>query len=105
MLALGFGCIEERERETIKRRLLAAAINGKDFDEVSKTWNAERNKYDEMNREEAPERYTKFWIYEGAIHYHHIHRRHPFSPDGWALLRIDEPIVRELRDSAMLGGK
>lgn len=48
-----------------------------------------------MDRNDVPERYSYFWyvvnkIYDGKyiieFSFHHINRRHPFSPDGWALL-------------------
>lgn len=42
-----------------------------------------------------PDRYSSFWCYTLAdcnhiafiISFHHINRRHAFSPDGWALLK------------------
>ena len=92
MLALGFGCIEVEERDKIKRHLLAALLRGESASAVSKAWNAEREKYDKMSRREAPERYTTFYVYDDAIHFCHINRRHPFSPDGWALLQVTEPL-------------
>ncbi len=90
MFVLGFGIIEEQERKKIKDRLLRAAIAGENLDDVEKEWREKSNKYDKMSREEAPERYTSFFLHSDRIVYHHINRRHAFSPDGWALLKVEE---------------
>jgi len=81
----------QRNRQDIKNAVLSAAIAGRNIDDAVKPWNDKAKEYDAMPRESAPERYTKVWIYGGAFHFHHINRRHPFSPDGWALLQIEEP--------------
>jgi len=91
MIALGFGCNEAKDREDIKNAVLSAALAGRNIDDAVKPWNDKAKEYDAMPRETAPERYTKVWIYGGAFHFHHINRRHPLSPDGWALLQIEEP--------------
>lgn len=44
---------------------------------------------------EYPDRYTRFWCYVLGdcnhicliVSFHHINRRHAFSPDGWAMLQ------------------
>lgn len=95
MIAIGFGIIEQQEREKIKNLLLSSAMRGENLQEVSKKWNKERDLYDAMDRSIAPQRYTKFYIYDGAIHYTHINRNHAFSPDGWAALSIEEPFERK----------
>ena len=92
-MILGFGSTEEGERQKIKNALLAAAMRGEDLYNVSKTWNAERAKYDKMSRAEAPERYTTFHVYDGTIHYQHINRNYPFSDDGWGMMTVEEPIL------------
>ena len=82
-IVLGFGSTEEQERSRIKEHL---ATKGE-----TKEWNDRADKYDKMPKDEAPERYTRFYIYDESIKFHHINRRHPFSPDGWALMVIEEP--------------
>lgn len=79
-MILGFGSVEEAVRNEIKNLLLAAALKGENLHDVSTQWNAERAPYDKLSRAEAPERYTTFYVYDGAIHYLHINRRHPFRP-------------------------
>jgi len=97
MIALGFGCVEEEEQQRIKRFLIRSLLEGKSVYDVSAAWNVERKPYDKMSRDEAPERYTTFYVYDNEIHYHHINRRHPFSPDGWALLQVTEPLEEEAK--------
>jgi len=82
-IVLGFGSTEAEERIKIKEYL---SIHG-ETDE----WNKKADIYDKMPQEEAPERYTKFYILDNKIKFYHINRRHPFSPDGWALMIIEEP--------------
>jgi hypothetical protein len=95
MIVLGFGITEEHERVKIKNFFLSELAKGKNKYDISKAWNAEKEKYDKLPREEAPERYTKFWVYDDKIHYMHINRQHALSPDGWACLMIDEPIGQD----------
>jgi len=91
MLALGFGCNETSEREKIKNIALSAAMRGEKIDDALKEWNVKANEYDKLPRDKVPERYTRVYVYGGAFHFSHINRRHPFSPDGWAMLQITEP--------------
>lgn len=83
---LGFGACEELERARIRE---AIARDGAEAAE--REWSVRADEYGKLPREAAPERYTRFWCYDGKIHYHHINRRHPFSPDGWAMWRYVEP--------------
>ena len=84
-VVLGFGCVEENEREKIKQ-----ALRERPTQQVLDEWNGRADEYDKMPRETAPERYTRFWYYGDQLHYHHINRRHAMSPDGWALLKVIE---------------
>jgi hypothetical protein len=92
-IVLGFGCLEEQERQRIKQAVIDGASCGKSISDVLEKWNTAAKTYDAMPRETAPERYTSAYYYEVALHYNHINRRHPFSPDGWACLSVTEPIV------------
>ena len=89
-MMLGFGCIEDKARDDIKKLIVGAALKGEDLFKVSEKWNSERD-YKNIPISDQPERYTKFWIYDDAIHYMHVNTRHPFSPDGVAAIIIDEP--------------
>lgn len=84
-IILGFGSIEEQVRAEVKKALHEEGV------EALKRWNDKADEYDKLPRESAPERYTRIYFYDNTIHFHHINRQHPFSPDGWALLKVDEP--------------
>ncbi len=84
-LVFGFGCTEEQVRHEVKEAL---ASEGR---EALKRWNDKANEYDKLSRQDAPERYTRVFCYGNKIVFFHINRRHPFSPDGWALMEIEEP--------------
>ena len=89
-VVLGFGCVEEKEREKIKQSLQERATQ-----QVLDEWNNKADEYDEMPRETAPERYTRFWYYDDTLIFHHINRRHAMSPDGWAVWRVEEEFVKD----------
>ena len=78
--------------------------------EVELKYSILEKEYSKLDRGTAPERYSYFFahtweIYEGycivEFTFHHINRRHPASPDGWALwqtkwmvaVKEDEPPV------------
>ena len=88
---IGFGIVEEQEREKVRAML----CDGHSADEIEAEYNPKADEYDKMPRETAPERYTRLYIYGGKIRYHHINRRHALSPDGWALCIIEEPLQQE----------
>lgn len=90
-IIFGFGVTEEGVRAAVKNALISALLEKKDVATVLRQWNDKADEYDKMPRGTAPERYTRIYFYENAIHFHHINREHPFSPDGWALLQVDEP--------------
>jgi hypothetical protein len=92
-IILGFGAVETRTREEIKKLLIETCKTIDDAYKVSKGWNDKNKNFDAMSKEEAPERYTNFYVYEGKIKYHHINRRHAFSADGWAMLEYEEPFL------------
>lgn len=92
-IILGFGAVEIRTREEIKKLLIETCKNIEDLNRISKEWNDKNKFFDTMPKEEAPERYTNFYVYDGKIKYHHINRRHPFSPDGWAMWEYEEPFL------------
>lgn len=91
-IILGFGCIEEQERNSVKQSLMDCVRSGRDVSEVIREWNSKADEYDKLPRQTAPERYTRIYYYDNTIHFHHIHRNHALSPDGWALLMVEEPI-------------
>lgn len=90
-IILGFGSTEDSDRLQIRNELLTALQAKQTIKVVLKKWNDKADNYDALPMSEAPERYTRFWVYDSKIVFHHINRRHPFSPDGWALLKIEEP--------------
>ena len=97
-MMLGFGITESQEQEKIKKLIMSTLLDNGDVRAVSKAWNKERDKYDKMPKDKAPQRYTKFWVYGGAIHYMHINRRYAFSEDGWGCLTVEEKLPEEPRD-------
>lgn len=88
-IILGFGSIEVAMREKIKNELLSS----EDKPSVEKRYKAEAEVFDKMPRSKAPERYTYFFLYDEKIVFHHINRQHALSPDGWALLVVEEPFL------------
>jgi hypothetical protein len=94
-IVLGFGCVEDREREKIKAALLEGARNGLSSEEVLRVWNDKADEYDEMPRGVAPQRYTRVYDFGDKLRFHHYNRDHAMSPDGWGLL-----VVGELRKMA-----
>ena len=91
MLIIGFGSVEEDLRNEVRTALLAAGPER--YDSVLEPYNTAADKYDKQSRDEAPERYSRIWCYDGNIIFHHTHRRHPFSPDGWAMLQVEESLT------------
>lgn len=89
-IILGFGNIEEKVRQDIKNLLINALIEGKNINNILKEYNKKADEYDKLPKDKAPERYTRVWFYDKKLTFHHINRRHPFSPDGWALLEVEE---------------
>jgi len=98
-IILGFGCQEERERARVIEAL-DGLTDEKDIHMALRPWNEKAKEYDKMPRETAPERYTSISFYDGKLHFSHINRQHPFSPDGWALLQIDEQFSTPEADHA-----
>ena len=92
-IILGFGSVEERTREEIKKLLTETCKSIEDANRVGKKWNDDNKVYDAMTKEESPERYTNFYVYDGKLKFHHINRRHALSPDGWALWEFEEPFL------------
>jgi len=88
--AFGFGSIEEGERQKVKDALWDGTLAGKDATAILKEWNDKAAENDAMPRDKAPERYTSVRYYDNTLHFSHINRQHPFSPDGWAMLSIEE---------------
>ena len=91
MVILGFGRVENEERAKIKAALVDGARCGHAVPDILARWNNKADEYDRLLRGVAPERYTRVFCYDGELHFHHINRNHPLSPDGWALLQVDEP--------------
>lgn len=84
-IILGFGSQEEKVRNDVKSALL------NEGEVALKRWNDDADKFDKIPRKEAPERYTRIFYYDNKLVFHHINRQHPFSPDGWALMKVEEP--------------
>ena len=84
-IVLGFGRTEEEQRNIIKERIKETGLEA-----TNKEFKDRAEIYDKQSKEEAPERYTYFYAYDNKIIFFHINRRHAFSPDGWALLRVEE---------------
>ncbi len=110
---IGFGIKEKKQvrdvvdtiREFAKDNYDALSTNMKDYEANHKS---QRDKYDKMDRSDAPERYFGFWTSmhdrqnvcdETSIelHFMHINRRHAMSPDGWASM-TSEYILKVFRD-------
>jgi len=91
MVILGFGRQEEQERHKIKQALHDGTGSGASAEEILGRWNQAADTYDKMPRADAPERYTSVHYYDGTLHFFHVNRNHPFSPDGWAAWKVDEP--------------
>jgi hypothetical protein len=87
----GFGCKEEEQRHEIMVLLIASAMRGENLFDVNTKWNADKDQYDKLPKEKAPERYTQFYLTNEGLCFHHINRRYPFSPDGWAMLEVRIP--------------
>jgi hypothetical protein len=91
-IILGFGAIEERGRRSVQDAL-GGMESESDVRCFIEKWNKDADQYDKLAKADAPERYTRLYFYDDQLHFHHINRRHPFSPDGWALLIIREPFL------------
>jgi len=90
VVVLGFGRIEEAEQQAIKSAITTGVEEGKSIDDVLEEWNSKADEYDAMPRGVAPQRYTRVYYFDNRLRYHHINREHPMSPDGWALLLVEE---------------
>jgi len=91
MIILGFGRQEEIERYKIKQALHDGTASGMSVEEILGRWNQAADEYDKMPRSSAPERYTSVYYYDQTLHFFHVNRNHPSSPDGWAAWQVDEP--------------
>jgi hypothetical protein len=89
-IILGFGCIEVQVRAEITAAAREAVANGRTVESVLAKWNELARVYDKQPRGVAPERYTSASYFGGKLHFTHINREHPFSPDGWAGLFVEE---------------
>jgi len=99
-MTVGFGNTEIKTAIKIIEECVAKKNKNKKLFEqkikkIKKKYDNLAEEYKNKNANEAPERYSYFWfslygIYDGyfiTFLFHHINRRHPFSEDGWALLR------------------
>ena len=89
---LGFGSTEDNVRREVKDAVLGALLRKEDVRTVLAKWNNKADEFDKMPRGVAPERYTRIFFYGGELHFHHINREHAFSPDGWAMWQVTEPV-------------
>ena len=96
-MILGFGVTETTTARNIINECLIAIKENKDehpleiIETIREKYNDAYEANGEMNRSESPQRYSCFWVYESGecllFNFHHINRRHPFSPDGWAMMK------------------
>jgi len=110
-MIIGFGSSEKEVEENIEKMFLAkvaelysTTTEGYFTDELIasvKKWAdslaVESGKIADGYKEatEYPSRYSRFWAYVLGdcnhicliVSFHHINRRHNFSPDGWAMLQ------------------
>ena len=99
---LGFGQSEIDTAKSIIKECYDAIINDMEnakeiIDSIKKKYKDQSDKYGEMKKYDAPERYSTFWANIMPIKYDmyfvchfsftHINRRHALSPDGWACLQ------------------
>ncbi len=88
---LGFGSTEIQVEDDVVNALIAARPTTHEaLHNVLRPWNTKAKENDALPRGEAPERYTSIYFYEDMLHFHHVNRNHPFSPDGWALLQTEK---------------
>ena len=89
-IAIGFGSVEKREEQKIEWALydLDEESNHATIKAVQNYWKRKADQYDRLSKEDAPERYTIFYLSGGEFTFLHINRRHALSPDGWALLKV-----------------
>lgn len=105
-MVIGFGRTEKETALKIIRECIEAwKTDGPiGIERLQSKYVKMEKQYDDMSKKEAPERYTYFWAdshktcdgnYIIEFEMNHINRRHPLSPDGWAmfttnwLLKID----------------
>lgn len=91
-MIFGFGSVEQSAEEEAKRLIIAGLLRGESIHDICDRYNEPAKRYDKMPKEEVPERYSKVYYYEDALHFLHTHRRCAMSPDGWAMLRVDYPL-------------
>lgn len=100
-MILGFGKTEVDAAHTILTECVEAMQNNLNneswaVNKVAQCYMKAAEEYKTISRNCVPERYCYFFpflwrLYEGKyfveIAIHHINRNHPFSPDGWAMLK------------------
>ena len=126
--ALGFGIVEqnverdegERVNEFLRSRFSAETdpwFTQEIVDELSIRLAERKLELDELDKKykdatDYPERYSTFSyrvLTNGSdlvvvFRFSHINRRHPMSPDGWALLQTTYPHYVYYQDVAEIGG-
>lgn len=94
MIVVGFGSVEDSVRAEVKRLLaekIGEGLRGTALLAVLDRYNKPAGGYDKLPRDKAPERYTRVYWYDDALHFNHVNRQHGLSPDGWALWQVTEP--------------
>ncbi len=100
-MILGFGDTETKTaisiiEECISKRNRNKEIFEQEIKKIKDKYYDLQEQYNDKSTDDVPERYSYFWfsvykIYDGyfiiTFWFHHINRRHPFSADGWALLK------------------
>lgn len=112
-MIIGFGSTEEKVEETLEKECKDLVIDyannypadyfTDEFIQDIEGWAKDKavksreigNGY--KNSDTYPERYSYYWISVVGdpsyivfiVSFHHINRRHAFSPDGWAMMRSE----------------
>lgn len=110
-MIVGFGKTElEIAPKIIKECYQAIKDSGRltAYKNIAEKYMADSKRFKDMGRDEAPERYSYFWCnhykildledFEMTLFlfiFHHINRRHAFSPDGWAMLETEWCMIIE----------
>jgi len=103
-MTAGFGEIEKAEVQIIEECYAAITHGGKPIrealSEIEQKYLDAKEKYSKMDQQESPARYSYFsyllieeyvgsGMYIVEFRFSHVNRRHPMSPDGWALIITD----------------
>lgn len=110
-MLIGFGSTEMKTAMNIIEECISKRDKNKDkfekeLKKIKKKYDDLSEEYKNKNANDVPERYSYFWysvykiynIYFITFDFHHINRRHPFSPDGWAMIKTNWIAEIRLKD-------